>query len=274
MIVDTHTHLRAPIQGIAQEGRKNIYGVADETIDEYLKGFDENGVDACWVFPLEGFRADAFAREEMESLARVCEPYPHRLFPFATIPPMWPEKRVCEMVERAVGELGFYGLKFVSICQGVSLANPSMERIAREAVRFGVPVFLHDGSPEYCSAIQVIYYARKYPELRVVSGHGGLREFWSEYIDGVRELPNLQICLSGPTQWGIQKLYDELGPDRLMFGSDGGIGSQAITRAYVRRLARLKAPEDDKRKIMGISGMRFLFGEDWEEVIAEKRSEA
>ena len=272
MIVDTHTHLRAPIEGVAQDGRKNIYGVADERIDEYLEGFEENGVEACWVFPLEGYRADTYAWDEMESLARVCGPYPHRLFPFATIPPMWPEKKVCEMTERALGELGFYGLKFVNICQGVSLANPSMDRIAREAIRFGGPVFLHDGSPEYCSAIQVVYYARKHPELRVVSGHGGLREFWPEFIDGVRELPNLQICLSGPTQWGIQKLYDELGPDRLMFGSDGGIGSHAITRAYLRRLARLKAPEEDRRKIMGITGMRFLLGEDWEKVIAEKKN--
>lgn len=263
----------------------------DHIVDPLLEGVAEFGVPV-YVHTGTAAQAEPFQATELarrfpelnfimghggssdygEDAVRALEfaPHPHRLFPFATVPLMWPEKRVREMIERALGELGFYGLKFVSICQGVSLATPSMDLIAREAIRFGVPVFLHDGSPEYCSAIQVVYYARKYPELRVVSGHGGLREFWPEYIDGVRELPNLQVCLSGPTQWGIQTLYDELGPDRLMFGSDGGIGSHAITRAYLRRLARLEAPEDDKRKIMGISGMRFLFGEDWEKVIAEK----
>jgi len=273
MIVDSHTHLRVPIEGLEQERRKNIYGVADETIEEYLRGFDGNGVDACWVFPLEGFRADAFVRPEMESTAAVCGQHPHRLFPFATIPPAWPERMIRETIERAIGELEFYGLKFVSICQGVSLANPGMDLIAEEAIRFDVPVFLHDGSPEYCSAIQVAYYARKHPELRVVSGHGGLREFWPEFADAVRELPNLHVCLSGPTQWGIQKLYDELGPDRLMFGSDGGIGTHAITTAYLRRIERLKASEEDKRKILGTNAMRFLFGDAWAQAIAEKKAQ-
>ena len=272
MIVDSHTHLKAPIAELAHEGRKNIYGVEDKQIGDYLRIYDENGVEACWVFQVEAFRSDRLAREEIESMAEVCRPYPHRLFPFTTIPLAWSEEMIRETMERAVGELNYYGLKFVHICQGVSLANPSMDLIAREAIRLKVPVFLHDGSPEYCSAIQVVYYARKYPELRVVSGHGGLREFWPEHIDGVRELPNLYICLSGPTQWGIQKLYDELGPERLMFGSDGGIGTPAITAAYLRRIERLKAPEEDKQKILGINAMRFLFGEAWEQTIAEKRA--
>jgi len=263
MIVDSHTHLRVPIEGLEQEERRNIYGVPDETIDEYLAGYDANGVAACWVFPLAGYRSDQFALAEMASLAAVCGRYPQRLFPFATIPPGWSEQMIRQTVEQAIGEYGMCGLKFVPICQGVSLANPSMDLIAAEAIRFGVPVFLHDGSPEYCSAIQVAYFARKHPELRVVGGHGGLREFWPDYVDTARDLPNLHICLSGPTQWGIQRLYDELGPRHLMFGSDGGIGSPAITTAYLRRIERLRAPEEDRQLILGANAMRLLLGDDW-----------
>jgi len=270
MIVDSHTHLRVPIEGMEEEGHRNIYGVADEMIDAYLEGYDGNGVDACWVFPLAGYRSDRFAMAEMASLAQVCGRYPQRLFPFATIPPGWPERMIREAIEQAIGEYGLYGLKFVPICQGVSLANPSMDLIAAEAVRFGVPVFLHDGSPEYCSAIQVAYYARKHPELCVVGGHGGLREFWPDYVDAVRELPNLHVCLSGPTQWGIQQLYDELGPHRLMFGSDGGIGSPAITAAYLRRIEGLRAPEEDKRLILGVNAMRLLLGDAWKQALHDK----
>ena len=269
MIVDSHTHLRVPLEGREDENRLNIYGVPDNDIEVYLRGYDQNGVDACWVFPTESYRADIFAMAEMESMAKVCARYPHRLFPFATVSPGWPEKMIRETIQHALGELKYYGLKFVPICQGVSLANPSMDIVAQEAIKFNVPVFIHDGSPEYCSAIQVAYYARKYPELPVVSGHGGLREFWPDHIDAAKELPNLYICLSGPTQWGIQKLYDELGPDKLMFGSDGGIGTPAIITAYLRRIERLKAPEEDKRMILGINAMRFLLGESWERTISE-----
>ena len=272
MIVDTHTHLRVPIEGLGDESRLNIYGVRDNDVEEYLRGCDRNRVDACWVFPAQSFRADLFAGAEMESMAKGCARYPHRLFPFITVPPGWPEKMIRETIEHGICDLKCYGLKFVPICQGVSLANPNMDLVAEMSIELDVPVFLHDGSPEYCSAIQVVYYARKHPELRVVSGHGGLREFWPDYLAAVKELPNLYICLSGPTQWGIQKLYDELGPDKLMFGSDGGIGSPAITTAYLRRIERLKASEEDKRLILGINAMRFLFGESWEETIAEKRT--
>lgn len=41
---------------MAQEGRKNIYGVADETIDEYLKGFAGNGVDRRKIMGINGMR--------------------------------------------------------------------------------------------------------------------------------------------------------------------------------------------------------------------------
>jgi len=156
-----------------------------------------------------------------------------------------------------------HGLKFVPLCQGVSLANRGMDVVAEEAIDLGAPVTIHDGSPEYCSAIQVAYFARKYPQLRVLSAHAGLRELWPDFIDAARELSNLYICLSGPTQWGIQKLYDALGPDKLMFGSDGGCGPASITAAYLRRMARLRAPEEHKAMILGGNAMRFLFGDGW-----------
>jgi predicted TIM-barrel fold metal-dependent hydrolase len=96
--------------------------------------------------------------------------------------------------------------------------------------------------------------------LRVLSAHGGLRELWPDLIEAVRSLPNLYICLSGPTQWGIQSLYDALGPEKLLFGSDGGCGPAAITTAYLRRIERLRAPAAHKDMILGENALRFLKG--------------
>jgi len=261
MIIDAHSHIRVPIEGLS-ESRVNIYGVKDNDVDQYLAAYESNGVDACFVFGAESFRQDWIIRAENEALARARDMHPGRLYPWATVNPAWPEKKLRDEIRYAIGELGLYGLKFVPICQGVSLANRGFDIIAEEAISLGVPFTSHDGSPEYCSAIQVAYYARKWPELRVVSAHGGLREFWPDLIDAARELPNLYICLSGPTQLGIQTFYDELGPDKLMFGSDGGIGSPAVTTAYLRRIARLDAPEEHKRMILGENAMKFLLGED------------
>jgi len=259
MIVDAHSHIKVSIEGYADD-RLNIYGVPNNDVHAYIEAYDSNGVDACFVFGTESFRQESVIQAENEALARLRDQYPERLYPWGTVCPAWPEKKLRSQIRYAINDLKLCGLKFVPICQGVSLSNPGFDIIAEEAIKLNIPITSHDGSPEYCSAIQVAYYARKYPELRVISAHGGLREYWPDLIESAKELPNLYICLSGPTQWGIQALYDELGPFKLMFGSDGGIGHPAVTAAYLRRINRLKAPAHHKRMILGDNAMNFLQG--------------
>ena len=258
MIVDAHSHIRVPIPGMPPH--VNIYGSYDDDINQYLESYRKNGVDACFVFGSPSFRMDSVIEAENEALAKARDAHPDRLYPWACVCPAWPEERLRASIRRAIMDLKLHGLKFVPIIQGVSLANPGFDIIADEAIRLNVPVTTHDGSPEYCSAIQVVYYARKYLKLRVLSAHSGLREHWPDFLDAVKELPNLYLCLSGPTQWGLQKLYDTLGPEKLLFGSDGGIGHPAITSAYLKRIARLDAPPEHKEMILGGNAMRFLFG--------------
>ena len=258
-VVETHSHISLPIEGLPSAGT-NMYGVANLDIHAYLKAYDECGVERCFVFGIHSFRSDLWIREENKALGKLREDYPNRLYPWATVNPAWPEPMLRKEIRYAIQHLGLYGLKFVPICQGTSLANPGMDIVAEEALALDVPLAIHDGSPEYCSAIQLAYFARKYPGLRVMSAHGGLRELWPDLIDAAAELPSLYICLSGPTQWGIQTLYDRLGPGKLMFGSDGGIGPAAITRAYLRRIDRLVAPPEHKKKILYSNAMRFLLG--------------
>lgn len=260
MIIDAHSHIRVSIEGLP-EPRENIYGVRNNDIGEYLADYKKNGIDACFVFGSESFRNSAVIRAENEALARARDSHPDRLWPWACVNPAWPADELRRQIRYAIADLKLYGLKFVPICQGVSLANPGFDIVAREAIELDVPVTIHDGSPEYCSAIQVAYYARKYQELRVLSAHSGLRELWPDHINAVMRLQNLYLCLSGPTQWGIQRLYCELGPEKLMFGSDGGIGHPAIMTAYLRRIDRLRAPREHKEMILGLNAKRFLFGD-------------
>jgi predicted TIM-barrel fold metal-dependent hydrolase len=259
MIVDAHTHIGLEIKGFNQNG-VNIYGVKYTPVDEYFLNYAKLGIEACFTFASKAFCLDSVAHAENEALAKLNQRYPERLYAWGTVSPAWNEHRLRAEIRYAIQDLKLYGLKFVPICQGISLTNPGFDIVAQEAIDLGVPITTHDGSPEYCSAIQVAYYARKYPRLRVLSAHGGLRELWPDLIEAARSLPNLYICLSGPTQWGIQSLYDALGPEKLLFGSDGGCGPAAITSAYLRRIERLKAPAAHKDMILGGNALRFLKG--------------
>lgn len=255
MIIETHSHLNVGLEEVADAN--NAYGRPVEGIEEYLASYLECGVDACWTFGIWAWRYSALAPRENRKLAEIARQYPRKIIPWGSVNPFWPEKQLREEIQ-SFPALGLKGIKLAPVIKGGSLASQNMDVLAEEAERNGLPVFFHDGSAEYCSAIQVAYFARSHPGLAVVSGHSGLREGWRDHLEMAGDIPNLWFCLSGPTQWGIQKLYDRLGPERLMFGSDGGLGTPAVIKAYLLRIARLAAPEEHKAMILGGNAQRFL----------------
>ena len=256
MIIDAHTHINIPVAG-EEKAALNAYGMPNFDIEAYIASFDANNVDKCFVFSHD-FNIESKFSQYNDLLSKLGEDYKGRLYPFGCICPFWTGAQIRTEIRRCFGWLGLYGLKFVPVRQGNTLASEEMDIVAEECERFDVPVFFHDGSPEYCSAVQIAYYAKKHPGLKVISGHGGLRELWSDYLKTADKLQNLYICLSGPPQLGIQKLYEVLGPEKLLFGSDGGIGHRAITTAYLRRIQRMDAPAEHKEMILGKNAARLL----------------
>ena len=256
MIIDAHSHIEPLEEFRTQED--SSYGMPVADLRTYLADYDANGVDACFTFANKAFWMESLLPASNDALAKLRDKEPERILPWGSVHPAWPEKKLRAEIRRLIKQLGFYGLKFVHLAQGCTLSSLGMDIVAEEAIDLDIPVALHDGSPEYCSAIQVAYYARKYRQLQVLSGHGGLRELWPDFIDSAKELPNLWICLSGPTQLGIQTLYDQLGPEKLLFGSDGGLGHKAVTTAYLRRIDRLQAPLEHKKMILATNALKLI----------------
>jgi predicted TIM-barrel fold metal-dependent hydrolase len=250
-IIDAHTHLGLDIYAGQWIGTGN-----PSAADRYVEVLRSNGVDKGFTFTTSGLLQDA--RAGNDDLARARDHYPDVIIPWGSVDPYWSEKSLRMEMRRCIEELGFVGFKFVPWLQGFSMMIDNMIVVAEESIDMNVPVVFHDGSPPYCTALQIAYYARSYPRLRVLSGHGGLREGWRDIIEPAKELNNFWICLCGPTQQGIQVLYDELGPNRLLFGSDGGSIHPAVTANWLRRVRALRAPEEDVRKILGLNALQFL----------------
>jgi predicted TIM-barrel fold metal-dependent hydrolase len=251
MVIDAHTHIGLNAYAGEWTGEESLEGAT-----RYVQILRDGGVDKGFAFTTTGFRQDP--RTGNDALARARDHFPDKIIPWGTVDPYWEESQLRHEMRRCIGELGFMGFKFVPWIQGFSMMVAGMDIVAEECIDMNVPVTFHDGSPLYCTALQIVYYARAYPRLRVLSAHGGLREGWRDIIEPCRELPNYWICLSGPTQQGIQTLYDELGPDKLLFGSDGGSLHPAVTSNYLRRIRALAAPKDDIDKILGLNAQRFL----------------
>lgn len=251
MIIDAHTHLGSDIYAGEKTGKSDL-----EAAQRYVQTLTSVGVDKGFTFMLAGLFMDPQVGND--DLARAREAFPETIIPWGTVDPYWEEGKLRGELRRCIRELGFAGFKFHPWIQGFSLTDPGMEIVAEECTAMNVPVTFHDGTPMNCTALQVVYYARAHPYLRVLSGHAGLREGWRDIIEPAKELDNYWICLCGPTQQGIQTLYDELGAERLLFGSDGGASSPAATADYLRRMRALKAPSEDIDKMLGLNAMRLV----------------
>jgi len=251
IIVDAHTHLGNDIYA----GQWSAEADATDE-DKYARAMRAAGVNKGFMFTLSGLTSDPVPGND--ELARARDRYPDLMLPWGTVDPHWPEAKIRHEMRRCIQALKFYGFKLHPWLQGFSLMVPGMEVVAEEAAAMNVPLIFHDGTAFYCTPLQVAYFARAHPKVTVLSGHGGLAELWPDVIEPAKELPNYYIVLNGPVQQGLQQIYDALGPDKLMFGSDGGSFHPATVTWYMARVRALRAPAEDLEKILGLNALRLL----------------
>ena len=251
IIVDAHTHLGNDIYA-GQWSEE----AGDAAADEYARIMRMAGVHKGFTFTLSGLTADPVVGND--ELARARDRYPDLMLPWGTVDPYWPGAKIRHEMRRCIQELKFYGFKLHPWLQGFSLMVPGMEVVAEECAAMNVPVVFHDGTAFYCTPLQVAYFARSHPKVTVLSGHGGLAELWPDVIAPAKELPNYHVVLNGPVQQGMQQIYDEVGPDKLLFGSDGGSFHPVMTTWYLGRARALRLPPEDLEKILGLYALRLL----------------
>jgi predicted TIM-barrel fold metal-dependent hydrolase len=251
IIVDAHTHLGNDIYAGKWEAEGD-----ERAADEYSRIMRAAGVDKGFMFTMAGLSHDPAPGND--ELARGRDRYPDLMLPWGTVDPFWPADKIRAEMRRCIRQLGFYGFKLHPWLQGFSLTVPGMEVVAEECADMNVPVIFHDGTAFYSTPLQVAYFARAHPAVKVLSGHGGLAELWPDTIQAAKELPNYYIVLNGPVQQGMQKIYDEVGADKLMFGSDGGSFHPLIVTFYLRRARALRAPAEDLEKILGLTALRLV----------------
>jgi predicted TIM-barrel fold metal-dependent hydrolase len=254
IIVDAHTHLGSEIYPGRRGGNESKN--PDDYANDYAHIMRAAGVDKGFIFTLAGLVQDPASGND--ELARARDRFPDLMLPWGSVDPYWSEAKIRHEMRRCIRELGFYGFKLHPWLQGFSLMIAGMEVIAEECAEIDVPVIFHDGTAFYCTALQVAYFARAHPKVKVVSGHGGLAELWRDTIEPAKELPNYYIVLSGPVQQGMQEIYDEVGADKLMFGSDGGSFHPVAVTWYLRRVRALRAPPEDLARILGLNALRLV----------------
>lgn len=218
------------------------------TYDNCFKSQEENRIGINVVLPLSTKKCDC----SQESL-KIAADHPNRFMAFCSVHPDDPEMKEKITKYKALGAKGFK-LKISDL----ELKNDftSLITLFRTCYEVELPVILHTGSIpvdqertskllyKYLRSTRVELFGRLLAELPkdfvFVFGHSGISEYKlvAEYL---KQFPASYAEVSSQSQHSIKYLIDEVGYQRLLFGSDWPALPQAITLSRV-----LIATEENK----------------------------
>jgi len=205
MIIDCHCH--------AGKG-DGLTGPWDTAapLEKYLRWAAAAGIDRTAIFA--AFHSDyALANREV---ARIVASRPNRFYGLAFVHAARDRGRIRDMVQVAVEQYGFVGIK-------VHRYDARLSREICEAARaFAVPV-LYDPIGEV-SIVELI--AAEYPDVAFLIPHmGSFSDDWRaqhSLIDYLVRHPNIYADTSGVRRFELlEQAVQRAGPRKILFGSDG-----------------------------------------------------
>lgn len=218
-----------------------------------IERMNEAGVDAAAVMTIADL--PGINPEALELIAKACNEFPRRLYGFIRLHP-WYRQESLSLLSRAVGELGFRGLKLHPVS---SLAHPSGEdtiALIRRAGELGVPTLFHCGDEPMTTPLSIEPAAAACPDSVVILGHMGGYFHVDEALEVAERQSNIVLETSAtPYPEKIKEAVERIGAERVVFGSDGPVSSPVLEREKVM-IAGLSAEETSL--VLGGNAVRLL----------------
>jgi predicted TIM-barrel fold metal-dependent hydrolase len=233
-IIDTHTHLPGW-----------SFGSTPRDCGELRREFDAEGITGAWLFTTDGLIREANRNNDI--LFQSVQDHRDFFIPFCTIDPHDGTEKALAELERCHHRLNMRGIKFHPWLQAFSMTHPAILPIMRQAGDFNMPVIFHDGTPPYSTPLQIAAVAEKVPHTTVILGHAGLDDFYQDAILACLRQSNIFLCLCGPQCGHLAEIIERCPADRLLFGSDGGFGSDLIAWRIAKLTQTGASPETLQR---------------------------
>jgi predicted TIM-barrel fold metal-dependent hydrolase len=129
------------------------------------------------------------------------------------------------------------------------------------AGRQGVPVVIHCGRWQEMSSYRLaLEVAGKYPDIDFILSHmgGDTPELETATTDAVKErgMANVYLGIEGVREyWAVQRAIDELGADRVIFGSDFPLGHPKM---YLGLVDSLTLSAEDRQLVLAGNILRLI----------------
>ncbi len=231
MIIDSHVHV----------DEVKPLGWIDPP-EVMLRLLDEAGIDRAIIMTYTD--VPGVNPRGLEYTADVVARYPDRFWGYARMHP-WYGQEAVQLFERAIREYRLRGLKLHPVS---SLAHPGDETttlLIRKAAELKVPVLFHSGDEPLCTPFEIEYAAAACPEANIILGHMGGYFHVSQAIEVAARRPNVYLDTSAmPYPTWIRRAVDQVGPEKILFASDGP-GCDPKLELYKVRRAGLSAGEEE-----------------------------
>ena len=238
---DAHVHL------------SGVSGTVEERVDQLLAYADRVGIAKLVLFlptPKSHDPAPDEVRNENDQVLEALRHAPDRLLGMVYLNPNHPQASLDEL-NRCVQDGPMIGIK---LWVAIRCNRPELDPIVRRAVELRIPVLQHaydrvqENLPGESSCAAVAALAARHPEASFICAHTG--NDWERGIRAIRASKNVWAEVSGsdPTAGFVEMAVRELGPERVIFGSDAG------GRSFASQLAKVHGAdvhEEAKRLILG-----------------------
>jgi len=239
-IIDAHCHI----------GHGINYSLS---VDDLLRQMDAHGVAKAVVVPVD--RCIAVNNIEGNNLVLdAARSHSDRIIPFATANPWYGGRAVDEI--RRCFDAGAAGLKLHPVLQGFSIIDEVCYPLVEEAVNRAKPIYFHTGTPVHCTPFQLVELAMTYPEGHFIMGHAAYADYWNDVSAAVSAVGNISVETSLHLASFIKSLKDELGSDKIIYGSDA---PKTSMRVEIDKILRYIEPDADREAIFA-GNIRRLIG--------------
>jgi predicted TIM-barrel fold metal-dependent hydrolase len=245
IVVDAHSHF----------GYMGMFGQErDISFGESLAAADEAGIDKLCLSSIEALEFEM--GEGNKAVYRLMKQYPDRVMGFASIPTPYFGKKGLDELQRAVEEFGMKGIGELETTAAYPIDIPQWIAVLEKAADLKVPVLVHSSRSACARASELV------PEVIILLAHLGTGlgltvGEWIDTIEMAKTHPNiyLETCTSITSYGQIEMAVQELGSERIVFGTDSPLLDPAVMKA---KITSADISAEAKENILGRNMARLL----------------
>jgi uncharacterized protein len=243
------------IDGHAHYGWCSSVHAAHSDAEGLIDSMDRIGIRTACISSLMALDSDF--RRGNDEVADAMRRYPGRFAGYAALNPNYPGEIDAEL-SRCLDGLGFWAAKLHPGFHNYPSDGPIYHRVyAQMQERRGAVLSHAFGGAETLARL-----AETYPDVLFIEAH------WAGSYDGRRADPFISLLrerdnvytdtvLSRVAYGGIEGLVEQVGADKLIFGTDAVFESNAH---QIGRITHARLSEEDKLKILGLNMQRIMEG--------------